>query len=192
MRPAPRAILSGILGFAASLVVGCGGSSGLLSGGQASTLSGQLDRISAAVQQGDCGGASSATAALASAVQGLPATVNTTLRRNLNQGVATVAQLARHDCHTTPATTTTTSSSTSASTSTTTTTATQATTTASTPTQTRTITVPTPTTTPPATTPTPPGTTSTGSGGAGLGGGRGSSSGGAGNGQNSNGKNNGQ
>ncbi len=194
MRYAPRAILSGTLGFAASFVVACGGGSGLLSGGQASTLSGQLDQISSAVAQKDCAGASGATVALARSIQRLPATINTTLRANLAQGVQAVSVLALRDCRqTTPPTTTSSSSTTTSSTtsSSTTSTPTSTSTTTSTPTQTSTSTTSPPTTSSSATTPTPPGTTSTGSGGAGLGGSTGGIAGtGKGNG-NSNGNGNG-
>jgi hypothetical protein len=165
MRYAPRAILAGGLGFAASLVVACGGSSGLLSGNQSIALSGQADQINSAVNSGNCAAALNASRALNQDVQTLPVTVNPTLRTNLNQGASTIARLAGQDCreHTpstasTPTTTssTTTTPSTSTSTSTTTTTPTTTTTTTSTPTT--------------ATSPTDTGTTST-TGGVGLGGG---------------------
>ncbi len=159
MRYAPRAILAGGLGFAASFVVACGGGSGLLSADQSNALSGQADQVNSAVQAGNCGAALSASAVLDSQVQTLPVTVNPTLRSNLTQGASTISELARRECHqhstatastptTTSSTTTTTTSSTSTSTSTPTTT----------------------TTTTSATTPTQTGTTST-TGGAGLGGG---------------------
>ncbi|HKO27386.1 MAG TPA: hypothetical protein VJU80_08005 [Solirubrobacteraceae bacterium] len=188
MRYAPRAILAGGLGFAASFVVACGGGSGLLSGDQSDALSGQADHVVSAVQNGNCGAAVNASAVLNSDVQTLPVTVNPTLRRNLTQGASTIAQLARKDCrHHTTATaapktsSSTTTTSTSTSTSTTTTTPTTTTSTSTTSTS--------------ATTPTDTGTTSTTTGGAGLGGGTpttdtgtGNGSGGAGSGQaNSNG-----
>jgi hypothetical protein len=169
MRYAPRAILAGGLGFAASFVVACGGGSGLLSGDQSSALSSQADAVSSAVQSGNCGAAVNASAVLSGDVQTLPATVNSTLRSNLSQGASTIAQLAQRDCHqhtastgSTPTTSSTTSStSTSASTSTSTSTTTPTSTTTTT-------TTTTPTT---ATTPTDTGTTSTTTGGVGLGGG---------------------
>jgi len=184
MRYAPRAILAGGLGFAASFVVACGGGSGLLSGDQSDALSGQADQISSAVQSGNCGAAVSASAVLSGDVQTLPVTVNPTLRRNLTQGASTIAVLARKDCqhHTTTtaipktsSSTTTTSTSTSTSTSTTTPTTTSSTSTTSTS----------------ATTPTDTGSTSTTTGGVGLGGGTtttstGNGTGGAGPGQGDN------
>jgi len=168
MRYAPRAILAGGLGFAASFVVACGGGAGLLSGDQSGALSNEANAVSSAVQSGNCGAAVNASAVLSGDVQTLPATINSTLRSNLSQAASTIAQLASRECHqhtastaSTPTTSssTTSTSSTSTSTSTTTTTPTTTTTTTSTTT---------PTT---ATTPTDTGTTSTTTGGVGLGGG---------------------
>ena len=48
---APRALLAGGLGFAVSFLVACGGGSGLLSADQASSLNGQLDQVSSAVER---------------------------------------------------------------------------------------------------------------------------------------------
>src|SRR5690242_850310 len=161
MRYASRAILAGALGFAAAFVVACGGGSGLLSGSDASSLNNQLDSVSSALASKNCGDVSNATSQLADDVVNLPASLNSTLRNNLTQGVSTIAQLARRQCanvSTTPSTPTDT-----ATTTTTTTTETHTTTTATTPTNTTTTpTTPTSTTTTPATTTTPPGTTSTG------------------------------
>jgi len=168
MRYAPRAILAGGLGFAVSCVAACGGGAGLLSGDQSIALSGQGNEITAAVESGNCGAAINASKALNSDVQNLPVTINPTLRSNLSQGAATIAQLAATDCrqHATtatppPTTTSSTTSTPSTSSSTTTTTSTSSTSTTTTPT--------TPTT---ATTPTDTGTSSntTTSGGVGLGG----------------------
>jgi hypothetical protein len=167
MRHAPRALLAGGLGFAVSVLVACGGGSGLLSADQASTLNGTLDRLAAAVAAGQCGTASGAINQLTNAVANLPATVSTTLQANLNQGASTVAQLSIRDCQNAKTTTTPTTSTAT----TTQTTATQTTTTAP---PTNTTTTPVPTTTTPATTPSTPGTTSTPTtGGAGIGNGNG-------------------
>jgi hypothetical protein len=163
---APRAILAGGLGFAASFVVACGGGSGLLSGDQSNALSSQADAVSSAVQSGNCGAAVNASAVLSGDVQTLPITINSTLRSNLSQAAGTIAQLAQQDCrqHTSPPPTTpSTSSSTSSTSSSSTSTSTSTTTT--TPTTTATS-----TTTTTATTPTDTGTTSTTTGGVGLGG----------------------
>jgi hypothetical protein len=193
MRLAPRAILAGVLGFAAAFVVACGGGSGLLSGGQASDLNSQLDQVSAALASGNCSGVSNATAQFSNAIVNLPNSVNVTLRNNLSQGASKVAQLARRQCRpgtTDTGTTTTraTTTETTPSTTTETTTTTTPTTTTTTPTTTTTTTPTTPTT--PATTTTPSGTTSTGtSGGAGIGG-KTSPSGGSGAGKDNGGANN--
>lgn len=168
MRYAPRAILAGGLGFAVSCVAACGGGAGLLSGDQSIALSGQGNEISSAVQSGNCGAAVNASRALNSDVQNLPVTVNPTLRRNLTDGAATIAQLAATDCHQHETTTTSTPSTTSSTTSTpSTTTTTTPTTSTSTSTTTSSSTTPTS-----ATTPTNTGTSNTDtSGGVGLGGG---------------------
>jgi hypothetical protein len=167
MRSLPRAILAGGLGLAVSLsVAACGGGSGLLSSGQSNSINSQLSQISSALQSGDCSTVSRTTVSLARSVAALPATINPTLRQNLDQGVSTVGQLANQQCKPSSnnTTTPTTSSSTSTSTSSTSTTPTQPTTTSSSsPATTSTSSAP------PATTPASPGTTSTGSGGAGLG-----------------------
>jgi hypothetical protein len=185
MRYASRAALAGALGFAAAFVVACGGSSGLLSGNQASNLNGQLDSVSSALASKNCGDVSNATSRLADDVVNLPSSINSTLRNNLTQGVSTIAQLARHQCAnvpSTPAPTTPTNTETA-------TTQTHTETTPTTPTNTNTTpTTPTNTTTTPATTTTPSGTTTTGTGGAGLDQGNGNSSGGSGTGGNGNGQ----
>ena len=157
MRYAPRAVLAGVLGFATSFIVACGGCAGLLSANQASTLNDQLNQISSDVQSRNCGETDGALGSLSNEVQGLPPSVSPTLRSNLAQGVATVEQLARTDCRQS----TTTQTTTTASTTTTTTTTTQTSTT-------NTSTSPTSTTST-ATTTAAPGTSSTGSGGAGVG-----------------------
>jgi hypothetical protein len=179
MRYAPRAILAAGLGFAASFVVACGGSSGLLSGDQSGALSSQADEVASAVQSGNCGAAVNASSVLSGDVQTLPVTINSTLRSNLSQAAGTIAQLAQRDCHqqtastasapTTTSSTSTTSTSTPTTTSTTTTTPTTTTTTTST------------TTSGTATTPTDTGTTSTTTGGVGLGAGTTTTGGGNGN-----------
>jgi hypothetical protein len=171
MRYLLRVILAGGLGFAAALLIAaCGGGAGLLSGDQSSTLSDQLDKVSAALAAGNCAGVSKAATALNNSAGSLPATVSVTLRNNLIQGASTVAELARRDCHQTTTADTTPTTPTATATAPT---ATQTTTTPTTETSTSPSTPPptTPTTpTTPATTPTTPGTTpSGGTGGAGLG-----------------------
>ncbi len=173
MRFVARALLAGGIGFAVSLIAACGGGSGLLSGDQANTLNGQLDQINSAVAAHNCAAAASASQNFGNSVAGLPQTVNTTLRANLNQGASTISDLAAKDCRTTTTPTTPTATATTA-------TATTSSTTQSTTTTTTTHSNPPPTTT------TQSQTTTTSSGGGGLSGG-GSGGGGQGNGGSSGG-----
>jgi hypothetical protein len=163
MRFGSRAFLAGGLGFAAAFAVACGGSNGLLSADESSTLSSRLDAISSAVGSGNCGAARSASAAFNTAVANLPPSVSTKLVQNLGQGAVTVSQLASHDCSATTAKTssTSTSSTSTSSTTSTTPTVTNSSTTSTTQTQTQ--------GTGTATNPPPPGTSSTTNGGASLG-----------------------
>src|SRR5438105_9467052 len=182
MRHAPRALLAGGLGFAASLLVACGGGGGLLTGGQSANLNSRLDSVAAAVDARHCSSASRAVVQFSNDVNDLPAGLNPTLRRNLLQGASTVGALALRECQATSSTSSTTSSTSTTSTTTTTTTpSTSSTTTGSTSTTTPS------TSTTPATSTTTPGTTTTngGTGGAGLGGNSagGGASGNSGNGQ---------
>lgn len=143
MRFGQRAVLAGGLGFAVSLIAACGGGAGLLSGSQSSAMNSQLDAISQALSDGQCGAPlSSAVSSFNEYVSGLPSKVNAALRANLLQGASTVSQLAAQGCTTAAATTTTTSqsSSTSTSSSSTTPTTTTSSTTTSTPTSTSTST----------------------------------------------------
>jgi hypothetical protein len=157
-----RAILAGGLGFTAAFVVACGGSNGLLTADQASTLSTRLDAISQAVTSGNCSAATNAASAFNTAVGDLPPSVSTKLVQNLGDGAQTVKQLATKDC---------TSASTSTSTSTSSTTSTQPTsTTTTTVTNTPTTTSSTASKTSTATNPALPGTSTTTNGGASLGG----------------------
>jgi hypothetical protein len=168
MRYAPRALLAGGLGFAVSLLVACGGSGGLLSTDQASTLNSQLDQLSSALGSHSCGAAASAATDFSNAVSNLA--INASLQQNLSHWAAKVSDLTASQC---PATTTPTTSIPTTRTNTTTT-PTAATTTATTPSNT---TPAPPPTTPTATAPGGSGTTTSGSGGAGLGGGSGGGNG---------------
>src|SRR5271167_3737066 len=143
MRYARRALVAGGLGFVVSFVVACGGSGGLLSHDQASTLNGQLDQVSSALATGDCGAVTNATSGLTAAVADLPDSVNATLRANLAQGAQTVQSLAGVHCQQTSTATTATTTTPS------TTTTTHTVSTATTPTvATPASTIPTPATTP--------------------------------------------
>lgn len=157
-----RAFLAGGLGFTAALVVACGGSNGLLTADQSSTLSSRLDSVSQAVSSGNCSAATNAANAFNTAVGDLTSTVSTKLVQNLGDGAQTVKQLAAKDCSSTSSSassTSSTSTSTQATSTTTTTVTNTPTTTKSTATQQTT-----------ATNPAPPGTSTTTNGGASLGG----------------------
>ena len=157
-----RAFLAGSLGFAAAFVVACGGSNGLLSADENSSLTSQLHSISSALGSHQCGEADSAAAQLTNAVANLPPAVTTTLVKNLGQGAGTVSQLAQRAC--------TTSSSTSRSTSSTSTTpTTSSSSTTSSTSSSPSSSTSTPTVGTSATNPTTPGTSTTSNGGAGVG-----------------------
>jgi hypothetical protein len=158
-----RAILAGGLGFTAAFVVACGGTNGLLTADQGSTLSSRLDAVSRAVSSGNCAAATSAANAFNTAVGNLPPSVSTKLVQNLGDGAQTVEQLAAKDCSSTSSSASTASTSTTTSTQPTTTTTTTVTNTPTTnsTTQTQSAT---------ATNPAPPGTSTTTNGGASLGG----------------------
>jgi hypothetical protein len=158
-----RAILAGGLGFTAAFVVACGGTNGLLTADQGSTLSSRLDAVSKAVNSGNCAAATSAANAFNTAVGNLPPSVSTKLVQNLGDGAQTVEQLAAKDCSSTSSSSSTASTSTTTSTQPTTTTTTTVTNTPTTnsTTQTQSAT---------ATNPAPPGTSTTTNGGASLGG----------------------
>jgi len=122
MRHASRALLAGAAGLAVSLLVACGGQSGLLSRQEANTLSGELNQVSNALNSGDCAAVSNASTSFNNDVTSLPSSVNRTLRQDLSQGATTVSQLALKQCQQAAASTPTTQS-TPAPTDTTTTTA---------------------------------------------------------------------
>jgi hypothetical protein len=157
-----RAFLAGGLGFAAAFVVACGGSNGLLTADQRSTLSNRLDALSRAVRSGNCPAATTAADAFNTAVGDLPPSVSTKLVQNLGDGAQTVKQLAARDCAS--------ASSSRSSTSTSRTTSTQpASTTTTTVTNTPTTNSSTATQSTPATNPGSSGTSTTTNGGASLG-----------------------
>ncbi len=179
---AHKACAAGGLGFVAALLAGCGSSGGLLSAEQAGSLKSQLDQVSVAVQQRQCGTVDDAIAGLNRTIEGFGG-LNQTLVSNLQKGVETVGVLADQNCqgifnHTTSSTTSSTSLTTSSTTKTTSSTSSKSSTSSttstisSTPTSTTSSTTPT-TTTFSSTTPvtsstlTPPPTSPTG--GAGVG-----------------------
>jgi len=167
-------LLAVLLGVAASVLVACGQTNGLLSSDDNASLGDQLGQVSDAVSAQDCGAAGKAAAQLRIAATRLSPTVNGELRRDLRRGAGTVAAKAAKACRKQVTTTETIPTHT-----TTAITPTATTPTATTPTATTTTpTTPTPTATTPtptATTPTTPSDTApltvpTGSGGAGPGG----------------------
>jgi hypothetical protein len=91
---ASKAILIGVLGCAAAILVACGDSNGLLPGDQASKLSNALDGVSAACQGGDVTRAQAAAARFGDDVARLnAATVDRQLIRGLRQGASTLQEL---------------------------------------------------------------------------------------------------
>lgn len=174
MRFLNRATCVGGLVLASTCLAACGSGGSLLSAYQANELKSQLDQVSRSLSAGQCQQAANQLSNFRSTVDGL-GSVNQTLITNLDQGAATIHQLARRECpvvtHTVkpkPPKPTTTSTPTTNSTPTT-----------STPSTPTTQTTPATTTTP--TTPTTPSTTGPGSGGVGLSGGGGNGNGKGGN-----------
>jgi hypothetical protein len=159
MRQGLRAVVAGGLGLAVSLIAACGSSNGLLSSNTASTLTGQLQQVSADIENGNCAAAADQLASVTQQIQRLPSSVSSTLRSNLDQGLTKAQELLAAQCKT-PATTTPRTTTTET---TTTETATQPTTT-----NTTTTTTTPPTTTTPATTTPNAGTTSTSQGSGGV------------------------
>jgi hypothetical protein len=170
MRYILRALLPGALGFAvAVLVAACGGSSGLLSADQATSLDGQLNNIANAINAHQCSSAATAAEDFDNAVSNLSG-VNHTLTNNLKQASSVLASQAETDCQKAQTTTVVKKPKTKTVT-TPTNTVTTPTNTVTTPTSTSPATTGATSTSPtfPATSTTGPGTTTTGgSGGAGL------------------------
>jgi hypothetical protein len=158
-----RPLTAGGLAFVSCVVVACGSSAGnLLSPDEAGNLKQQLDVVAAQVANRQCAEAQSTIQSVRSALAGYTS-LDTTLLRNLEQGMRQVAQLASTSCASsgppsTPQTSTTHNQRTTTTTTTTPLPITTATSTATTP-----ITTPTNTAT----------TLTTNNGGAGLGNGEG-------------------
>lgn len=151
MRFLMKALPLAALGCAAALIVACGDSNGLLSGGQASNLQDALAAVQSACDDGNAGHAAVAARSFADRVNALPpGEVDRRLIRNLQDGASTLESLVAQTC-TRTATTTTTPTVTTTTTTTTPTETTTTTTTPTTPTTTTTVptTPTTPTTTPP-------------------------------------------
>jgi hypothetical protein len=93
-----RAFVAAGVGFAASAIVGCGGSSGrLLSQSQANRLTAQLNSVTSALDERRCAAAQSALAQFEDYVSSLHA-VDSTLVSNLTQGATTIQQLTTTNC----------------------------------------------------------------------------------------------
>jgi hypothetical protein len=165
-----------LCGFLAAAAIGCGSdNSNLIPSQRASDLTGRLDAIKTAIDDGSCDGLSAKVAQFKADAASLPPNVDRRLRSRINDGAASLQQHAVDDClaaaqaKTQTQTTTTTTETTPTTTTTTSTTPTTTTPTTTTPA----TTTPT-TTTPPTTTTAPPSDTTTApDGGTGDGGGTG-------------------
>jgi len=98
---AHRAFVAAGVGFAASMIVGCGSSGGgaLLSAAQANNLTAQLNRVTQALDSQNCAAAQQYLQDFQTSVENMGG-VNSTLVNNLTQGVITVESLANRDCRT--------------------------------------------------------------------------------------------
>jgi hypothetical protein len=153
-----------LCGFLAAVAIGCGGDdANLIPSQRAADLTGQLDAIKSAVDDGQCDGLSAKVARFKADAASLPPNVDKRLRSRINDGAASLQQHAVDDCQATAEaqtptqTTDTTTDTTPTETTPTETTPTETTPTTTTPT---TPTETTPTTTTPTTT-TPPADTTT-------------------------------
>jgi hypothetical protein len=101
------ALAAGVL-FA---VAGCGSQKRTIPTKQAQSFLQQLDAIGSQVDNGACTGAGAKVRALAVQVRALPSSVDSEVKRNLEEGVARLATLVSHQCqrptptNTTPTTT---------------------------------------------------------------------------------------
>lgn len=94
-----KAIVIGVLGCAAAVLVACGDSNGLLPGDRASSLDSALDGVSAACARGLPERAQAAVLRVRQQIDELPADgVDPRLVRNLQEGVATVEELIPQTC----------------------------------------------------------------------------------------------
>ncbi len=160
-----RSIVLGAVLVIALVVVfaGCGSQKRTIPTAKAQSFLQQLDKISSQFDNGACVGAAAKVRALQSQVSDLPNSVDSTVKRNLTDGVARLHTLVTQQCQRpTPTNTTPTTPTVTAPT----------TTVPTTPTNTvpppTTTTPPPTTTTPPPTTTTPPPTTTPGGGGGGV------------------------
>jgi hypothetical protein len=151
-----RPLLALVLGIVTAAVIGCGGSSNLLSSADSAGLKDELSSVQTALDNGKCAQATQAAARFETAARNLPTSVDTALRANLRQGANQLVTQVSSDCRGQRTVTTET------------TTTPDTTPTTTTPTTPTTTTAPIPTI--PETLPTTPTTTSNGTGGTGAGG----------------------
>ena len=97
---AHRAFVAAGVGFAVSVIAGCGSSGGrLLSASESNTLSEQLNRVTQALDSQQCSEAQQYLSQFQSTVANL-GNVNSTLISNLDQGASTIQSLASSQCAT--------------------------------------------------------------------------------------------
>lgn len=97
---AHRAFVAAGVGFVASAIVGCGSSGGSwLSASQSNNLTEQLNRVTQALDNGQCAQAQQYLADFQSRVDSMGG-VNSTLIDNLDQGVSTIQSLTNRECRT--------------------------------------------------------------------------------------------
>lgn len=94
-----KAIVIGALGCAAAVLIACGDTNGLLSGGSASSLDRALDGVSAACSRGMVGDAQASAEQVQREVDKLsPREVDRRLIRQLREGASTIQQLVPETC----------------------------------------------------------------------------------------------
>src|SRR5690348_12222433 len=152
-RAVPGCIVAALLGAGASGLVACGNQNGLLSAGSGSSLTDQLNAVSAAVDAGDCNRALNASADLQQQSAALPRSGDAALRQRLTAVPKTESAKAPTACKDQTQTETLTTQTETVTTETAPTTPTE---TQTTQTQTQTTQTQTTPTTPTATTPTVP------------------------------------
>lgn len=96
--PLPAVLLALVLGLLSSLAVACGDTSELLTERRAARLTGDVDRVADAVQQGDCEATAVRLQELQAEVADLPSSVSSELRRNLSDGVTQLTAQAEEEC----------------------------------------------------------------------------------------------
>ncbi len=146
----------GLLGLGAAVLVACGDTNGLIAGGDADALKGDLDQVAAAVRDGKCQEAGQALQRARDDFASLPSDVDPGIRSKLAAGLANLADQVPPECAENAAKQNTTTQPTQTETTPTETTPTETTPTETTPTETTpTETAPTQTT-PTETAPPPP------------------------------------